>query len=591
MLDAIWQIWFEFSGDLIRAQSPKDAKQKMKRRLLVKLLRAVCWFQWVLVSATGQFAATLGSEIADVTPETSASGGTSTDMEAINYGPQLSDLINASRAKYLEGSASLKNGDLGKAKEAFDKAVDLVLRSNWEITSTPVLHRYFQDLIHQIQRDESRYLYEPYSEETEEETENPMADILRDIDSIPITLPPEYREALAADLAKTKYEIPITINEMVLRSLNFWLSRGRKVFEDGLVRSGQYRPMIEQIFMEESIPLDILYLAQVESLFQPHAVSKAKAKGIWQFEKQTAIRYGLKVTRDVDERSDPEKSTRAAARYLKDLYAMFKDWNLVLAAYNWGEGKIQRLIKKTGIMDFWQLAEQNKTMPSETRNHVPLIQASVILGRNPEQYGMTTELAPPLKYTEVSVSKPIELRSIAKLLNTSIDELKRLNPSLKALHTPVNYPNFQLKIPVDSPPEIEEKLAALPAARIRVSPESHCRHKIKSGETLTKIAARYNTTVSSLRRANDLSPNAKLIAGSWIRLPSCTAPFPESHSAPKAVSGKSRSLHPKAAQNKPVHSKVAKPVSQKSPDRAPKSPAVREATHKQSVVSGKIPVR
>ena len=157
-------------------------------------------------------------------------------------------------------------------------------------------------------------------------------------------------------------------------------------------------------------------LAQVESLFKPHAVSRAQAKGIWQFGKGTAIRYGLKVTRDVDERSDPEKSTRAAARYLNDLFAMFKDWNLVLAAYNWGEGKVQRLIKSTGLSDFWQLVDLRRKLPAETKNHVPLIQASVILGRNPEYFGLPTELDPPLKYAEVSVSKPIDLRAAAKVL-------------------------------------------------------------------------------------------------------------------------------------------------------------------------------
>ncbi len=458
----------------------------------------------------------------------------------------MSELMSASRSKYLEGSALIKTGDLEKAQEAFDKAVDLLMQSNWDLASTPTLNRFFQDLIQRIHQDESRYLLAPYEAE-ENEVETLIADKLDDLDLIPSSMDPDLREALAADLAKAKYEIPITINEMVLKSLDFWLNRGRKVFEGGLMRSGQYRPIIEKIFREEAIPLDLLYLAQVESMFRPHAVSKAKAKGIWQFEKGTAIRYGLKVTRDVDERSDPEKSTRAAAHYLNDLFAMFKDWNLALAAYNWGEGKVQRLINSTGMNDFWQLVDLRQRLPAETKNHIPLIHASVILGRNPEKYGMPTELDPPLQYTEVSVSKPIDLRAAARVLSTSIEELKKLNPALRGLTTPANYPNYQLKVPLDSPAEIEEQLASLPTAKIRALPESDCRHKVRQGETLTRIADRYKISVAKLQQANNFSAKTKLIAGSWIRLPSCSGVSSQAESSKKVVSTK-KSL--KTASNK-----------------------------------------
>ena len=410
-----------------------------------------------------------------------------------------------------------------------------------------------------------------------------ITDKLDDLDLIPSSMDPDLREALAADLAKTKYEIPITINEMVLKSLDFWLNRGRKVFEDGLVRSGQYRPIIEKVFREESIPLDLMYLAQVESMFRPHAVSKAKAKGIWQFEKGTAIRYGLKVTRDVDERSDPEKSTRAAAHYLNDLFAMFKDWNLALAAYNWGEGKVQRLINSTGMNDFWQLVDLRQKLPAETKNHIPLIHASVILGRNPEKYGMPTELDPPLQYTEVSVSKPIDLRAAARVLSTSIDELKKLNPALRGLTTPANYPNFQLKVPLDSPAEIEEQLASLPTAKIRTLPESDCRHKVRPGETLTRIADRYKITVAKLQQANNFSAKTKLIAGSWIRLPSCSGVSSQAVSSKKAVSAKkslktashkSKAKKAKTANKKTGSSKEARSASAKTKSGPSHSPTV-----------------
>jgi membrane-bound lytic murein transglycosylase D len=457
---------------------------------------------------------------ASATPEMSAANDSSYIADSSDYPIGVLDLMKASRSKYLEGSSLIKSGDSDKAREAFNKAVDLLLQSNWDLASTPTLKRFFQDLIQRIQQDESRYLLAPY--EANEEAESAIVDELDSLDLVPIRVDPALENAMAAeDLAKTKYEIPITINEMVLKSLDFWLNHGRKYFVDGLQRSGQYRPMIEKVFREESVPLDLMYLAQVESLFRPHAVSKAKAKGIWQFEKGTAIRYGLKVTQDVDERSDPEKSTRAAARYLNDLFVMFKDWNLALAAYNWGEGKVQRLVSKTGLNDFWQLVDLKRKLPEETKNHVPLIQASVILARNPAKYGLPTELDPPLQYAEVSVSKPIDLRAAAKILSTSFDELKKLNPSLRGSATPANYPNFQLKVPTASSLEVQDQLAALPTVKIRAPLESSCRHKVRAGETLTGIASRYHLSVEELRQANGFSSKKKVMAGAWIHLPSC----------------------------------------------------------------------
>jgi membrane-bound lytic murein transglycosylase D len=478
------------------------------------------------------------------------------------------DLVFASRAKYLEGSGLIKAGESDKARESFNKAVDLLLQSNWDLTSTPVLNRYFQDLIQRIQEDESLYLVGPC--ETDDPVESAVVDDLRKVDLIPATVKPALEDALSSDLANNQYEIPITMNAMVLKSLDFWLNQGRKYFVDGYLRSGQYRPIIEKVFREESIPLDLMYLAQVESLFKPHAVSKAQAKGIWQFERATALRYGLKVNRDVDERSDPEKSTRAAARYLNDLFDMFKDWNLALAAYNWGEGKVQRLMDSTGLNDFWQLVDLKRRLPEETKNHVPLIQASVILARNPEKYGLPTELDPPLKYAEVNVSKPIDLRAAAKVLSTSIEELKKLNPALRGLTTPANYPNFQLKVPVGSDPKTHDRLADLPTVTIRPLPEYNCRHKIRPGETMSGIAARYHISAAELARANNLSANKKLVAGTWLQVPSQSAlrDAPAPAKARSVAAGKSipKSLRSKNSgstrvNSATVQSKSRKPVS------------------------------
>jgi membrane-bound lytic murein transglycosylase D len=339
------------------------------------------------------------------------------------------------------------------------------------------------------------------------------------LDLIPITVDPSLQDAVAADLADTKYDIPITLNDKVFKALDYWLNRGRKYFADGLVRSGRYREMIAKVFREEGLPMDLMYLAQVESLFKTNALSRAQARGIWQFGRGTAVRYGLKVNSYVDERSDPEKSTRAAARYLSDLYSMFKDWNLVLAAYNWGEANVQRLVERSGLNDFWELSDLKRKVPNETKNHVPLIMASIILARNPEKYDFPKELDTPLAYDLVSVSRPIDLRAAAKILQISLEELKQLNPSLRGLSTPPSFPDFQLKVPAGSDSGLSQKIAELPAVKLRPPPEYGNRYKIRPGDSLGSIAQRYRVSLAELQRVNAGMSAKSLRVGSWVQIP------------------------------------------------------------------------
>ena len=517
----------------------------MNRSWPLRLVLASLWLCLSAAIAAGQVPSAVPAAISAAVHDKPASDHSIYSPDGSSIPADMLNLMQASRSKYLEGSNLIRAGDADSAREAFDEAVDMLIRSDWDLTSTPTLHRFFQDLIQRIQEDESRYLLVQYDEETGEEIENAVVDDLNEVDLASLIADPSLREILTAELAENKYDIPITINEMVVKSLDYWLNRGRQYFIDGLQRSGQYRPIIERVFREESIPLDLMYLAQVESLFKTHAVSRAKAKGIWQFEKATAIRYGLKVTRDVDERSDPEKSTRAAARYLKDLYKMFEDWDLALAAYNWGEGKVQRLIKSTGLSDFWQLADLRRKLPQETKNHVPLIQASVILAKNPEKYGLPVQLDPPLEYVKVSVSKPIDLRAAAKVLSLPIDELKKLNPALRGFTTPANYPNFQLKVPAGVDSSVHDQLAALPRAKSTPVQTSGSRHKVRPGETLSGIAARYRVSIAAIEKANNISAKKKLIAGKSLIIPAATAKAQTakqtagSSKATKAAAGKS----------------------------------------------------
>ncbi|PYV13213.1 MAG: hypothetical protein DMG07_15215, partial [Acidobacteria bacterium] len=208
------------------------------------------------------------------------------------------DLMRISQLRYQEGLDLIKAGDPARARAAFDAAVDLVLKSQWSLSEARPLDRFFQDLIQRIHEDEARFL-PPVNDE---HPESAVVDELDKLDLIPITVDPRLRDVVEADIARTRYDIPVMLNEKVLKSLNFWLSRGRKFFEEGLIRSGRYREMIEKTFKEASVPLDVMYLAQVESLFKTNALSRAQCKGMWQFGRGTAVRYGLKVNNYVDER-------------------------------------------------------------------------------------------------------------------------------------------------------------------------------------------------------------------------------------------------------------------------------------------------
>ena len=479
-----------------------------------------------------------------ITDNSTAGLSASSTQNDQNIPEGMKNILSEAQRYYLGGSLEIKSGESAKAREAFNKAVDLLLQSDYDLNSTPILKLFFEDLIQRIQEDESSYLKPP--DASEEESESAVVDELDSLDLIPVIVDPSLQNTVAADLLDKKYDIPITLNDKVMEALDYWLNRGRKYFADGLVRSGRYQDMITRIFRDEGLPLDLMYLAQVESLFKTNALSRAQAKGIWQFGKGTAIRYGLKVNSYVDERSDPEKSTRAAARYLSDLFAMFNDWNLVLAAYNWGEGKVQNVMERSGLNDFWKLCDLKRKLPKETKNHVPLIQASIILARNPEKYGLPKELDAPLSYDLVSVSKPVDLKAVAKIFGITLEELKQLNPSLRRSSTPPNYPEFQLKVPAGSDSELLQKVAELPPVKVKAVAATGNRYKVQAGDTLSSIAQRYRITLAALQNANAGVSAKALRAGSWIQLPK-TAGSQRSTATSKAASSGAKASATKAS--------------------------------------------
>ena len=291
------------------------------------------------------------------------------------------------------------------------------------------------------------------------------------------------------------------LNDQVAMFINYFSSpRGRATLEHAWARSGRYREMISRILKEEGVPQDLIYLAQAESGFQPLALSRAGARGMWQFMAASGELYGLQRNWWVDDRQDPEKATRAAARHLKDLYKQFGDWYLAMAAYNSGASTVQHAVERTGYADFWELYRRG-VLPQETRNYVPIILAVTIMAKNPEQYGLERVAPDPApQVDQVTIDYPVDLRLVAECVDTSVNYLQELNPSLLRMTTPKDQ-SFTLNLPAGSREKYEDAIAAIP-------PDMRTwwrYHHVEYGDTLASIAHKYHTSPSSIAEANSLT--------------------------------------------------------------------------------------
>ncbi len=323
------------------------------------------------------------------------------------------------------------------------------------------------------------------------------------------------REAVASDQPAAAPDVPITVNDSVLRVVAAFQSNAlHGKISAGLVRSGRYLPMIHRVFAEEGLPQDLAMVAFIESSFLPLARSKASAHGIWQFMPRTGRQYGLRSNGIVDERRDPEKSTRAAARYLAYLYEIFGDWYLALAAYNAGEGKILRAMNRTGARDFWALASTN-AIRKQTKNYVPAFLGSVLISKNPAHYGFVVVPDPPLEFDTVRLDRSISLEDLAKASAFPLEDFQTLNPELLSLVTPQQPEGYELKVPSGTQETLSLASAAVPTTR----PPEFRTHVAKKGDTLPKIARRYGVSVSSLASANALSTRSRVARGQVVMVP------------------------------------------------------------------------
>jgi peptidoglycan lytic transglycosylase D len=274
--------------------------------------------------------------------------------------------------------------------------------------------------------------------------------------------------------------------------------------------------MISRVLHEEGVPQDLIYLAQAESAFQPLALSRAGARGMWQFVAYRGQQYGLRRTWWIDERQDPEKATRAAAQHLRDLYGLFGDWYLAMAAYNCGPGNVQKGIERTGYADFWELYRRN-VLPKETKNYVPIILALTLIAKDAAHYGIDVEPESPATIDMVKPGRAIDLRLVAETIDVDVETLRALNPSLLRLATPDD-PAFELRLPAGTAERFSAEIADIPADKW----VSWRRHRVETGDTLTSIAKKYHVTAAAIGAANSLQPRGALEPGEKLIIPAAS---------------------------------------------------------------------
>jgi membrane-bound lytic murein transglycosylase D len=424
--------------------------------------------------------------------------------------------VTKAREHLEAGKRFYQLSDVTSARREFDAALDVLLSAPDSLPDRPRLESELDQIADTIYHYDLEGLGAAASDQPEVVYDKSPIDSILDM-----TFPtdPNLRPKVKEEIEATVSQLPLQENDAVLSYVHYFSTeRGRKVLLGGLRRSGRYRPLVQRILDDEGVPQELIYLAQVESGFLPRARSNKQAVGMWQFVQFRGRQYGLLQTPGTDDRLDPEKATRAAARHLHDLYAMFGDWYLAMAAYNCGPGCVQRAVERTGYADFWELRRLN-VLPKETANYVPVIVALTIMAKNPKDYDLENlEADRPVEYETVQLDTPTSLALIADAADRPASEIQDLNPALLKSAAPAGY---QLRVPKGTLATVMTALDLVPAshrADWRI-------HRMVPGETLAEIARRYGTPVAALTSANERvavnAPGADApIAGDLLVVPS-----------------------------------------------------------------------
>jgi membrane-bound lytic murein transglycosylase D len=419
-------------------------------------------------------------------------------------------LITKVDASYNKGLEEYHAGHLQQAKEDFDKALSTLLESRMDIQNNSRLNAEFNKLVENTYGLEasssangetlSRHDYEPPPIES--------------FTGLTFPVDPRVRQRAEQELTSVRSDMPLVTNDEVASFLTFFQNRGQGYIEKVLTRVGEYGPMISSVLRKYGLPQDLIYLAAAESAFNPHAVSKAGATGMWQFMASRARDYGLKIDQYEDQREDPLKSTDAAARHLRDLYKEFGDWYLAMAAYDAGPFGVQRAIERTGYANYWKLRELH-ALPQETQDYVPIFIATALIAKDPRAYGFDVQPDPPLDPDQVTVTVPTDIRLVAELIDRPVKELEKLNPSLLTWATPGNESRYVLNLPHGTRDLYETRIAEVPPSK-RVWWRAV---RVEEGQTLSEIAQKYRVTKAALAEANHLDPHDDPEAGAHIIVP------------------------------------------------------------------------
>jgi membrane-bound lytic murein transglycosylase D len=463
---------------------------------------------------------------------------------------RVSQIIARAEDHFRKGKLNLEDSKREQAREEFDKAVDSILESGVDVRASQKLQTYYLELVERIYREEvpsqqaspqinsaalvAQNVQLPQVGFREQKFEPSPLDDLSKLVLTPQEQNVSDADFLALEQAKQNVNFSFTLNPLIQQYINYYQGRGRATMESGLRRSGQFMKLARNIFSQEGVPVDITWLGQVESAWRPKAVSWAAASGLWQFIPGTGREYGLKQTAWIDERNSYEQATRASARYLKTLAAHYKgNWELAMAAYNTGAANVDRAIARAGSANFWTIYPY---IYQETRNYVPNILAVILIAKNPEKYGFKgIKPDPPMSYDVVQVSSATSLQLVSDATDSSLDQIRALNPELKRDVTPRSEA-YNLRVPGGRSKQLAAILKRIPGDRRETARVI----SVAPGEDLQNVASRTGFSASQLQTLNagvDLKSTNKLVVpNSNVRLTSWRRATPSTESATPSLS-------------------------------------------------------
>ncbi len=469
------------------------------------------------------------------------------------FQPTHSDLlIQQAEEKLHQGHEAYRQKDTERARRNFDQSISLMLQASDNPSDRLLYETRMEEMVDSIHRLDMAGLGAAVPPSNSPQFEKaPLEELLQ----MTFPMDPKIKDKVQGELTATSSELPLTMNDAVLSYINYFSGKGHRTIVYGLEHAGKYRPMIERVLREEGVPVELIHLAQAESGFMPRALSNMAAAGMWQFVKFRGQQYGLNQTLYTDDRLDPEKATRAAARHLHDLYNEFGNWYLAIAAYNCGPGCVEKAVERTGYADFFELRAR-RAIPVETTNYVPIILAMTIMTKNPKEYGLD-EVVPeaPLEYDSVEMTAMTNLDLIADLTDTPVSQLLELNPALLKSIAPEGY---TVRVPKGSGATLSAAIMTVPMSQRA----SWRMHMVTGGDTLATLAKRYGTSVKSIAEANRMDASAlnpSLNAGDRLLIPAAyhppiSRPVARTYAAPRKGSAPQRvATSVTSTQRIPVH--------------------------------------